>query len=306
MSTYSSRPWISKDGLDEHGVRAEVKVVMGFGDIASIEPSAAGKAQKFSFRVDNTKYDSSGWAQTDSAVHQKVLEAQAADEPIHFRIETRRKPGIDRTLPISEIGSLASAKDSIVKSLAAVRREGEEDWTVGQMVTRFDEDPKTSANGIVPASQMTPEELGRSKAAEGAAGGYSLEPSATMSFTAEGEVNLEADGVGALFSMLKFARSASPLSPGAEGAAEKHATVAKLLLVAANELQLSLYAGKLEKPDLSLRSHATARAIVQEVVEAFYPFTMEVLESRESLLAWKDSISAKGAGIYKWSLSEVK
>ena len=309
MSTYSSRPWISKDGADDSGVRAEVKVVMGFGNIASVEASTAGKAQKVSFQVENTKFLSAGWAQTDSAVMRKVEEAKEAGEPLHFRIETRRKPNIDRTLPINEISGLATAKDSIVKSLAAVKREGDENWTIGQMVTRWDEDPKTSGNGVIPASEMSADELGKSTpAASAPANNYNgIEPPPFVTFNRDGELNPGSAAVGVLPNLLAFLaewdREHDELQQVGEA---KRVKVAKVLLMAANELQLKIFEGKLEKPDLSAGSHTRARGLLFEVIRSYFPISQEVLADKDSLLEWKNNLVEKSLGIWKWSMSEVE
>ena len=54
MNTYSAKPFVSHDGKDENGVRAEVKVVKGYGKVVNIEPSCAGKSFKVSFSVEST------------------------------------------------------------------------------------------------------------------------------------------------------------------------------------------------------------------------------------------------------------
>ena len=37
MDTWSAKPFISRDGFDDDGVRAEVKVIVGVGSIKKIE-----------------------------------------------------------------------------------------------------------------------------------------------------------------------------------------------------------------------------------------------------------------------------
>lgn len=311
-NTYSAKPFISYDGLDEKGVRAEVKVVTGYGTPANIEPSSAGKSFKVSFAVENTKYLPSGWAPDGSNVLEKVREAQEAGEPIHFRIETRRQKHVDRSLPMDEVapkGDTAAARDNIHKSLAAVKREGDEHWTISpHAVTRLDEDPAPSS-GMYSAYDIPAEKLG--KPASSGGGDYAqysgLEPAPYVTRLKDGSINPGSIAASVPLNLLSFVaewdREHDELHQAGE---KKRAIVAKAMLAASNELQLKIFDGQLETPDLGAGSHTRARALVFEVIRAYYPITAEVVGSKDSLVAWKDQIVEKALAMWKWSISEVE
>lgn len=303
MSTYSARPFISYDGPDENGVRAEVKVTKGFGNVSTIEPSAAGKAFKVSFSVENTKYETSGWAPLDSAVLKKVQEAKERGEPIHFRVETRRKPNIDRTTPIAELSDLSRAKDSIVKSLAAVKFDEDAEWTISQQaVTHMAEDPPTGGNGIYKATAPDLNKPGNSAPAPWSGPG---EPPPYVTTLKNGNINPGSMAVAVPINLLAFVAEWDREHDEPVGE-KKRAVVAKALLSAANELQLKIYEGELEKPDLSAGSHTRARALLFEVIRAYYPLTSEVVESKESLVEWRNKLIEKSLSIWKWGISEAQ
>lgn len=309
--TYSSRPFVSHDGVDSNGVRAEVKVVMGYGNIFEVEASDRGKASNVTFKVDNTKYKSNGWAPTDGVVIKKVKEAQELGVPIHFRIETHRKKDADRTTPISDLSSLGNAKDNIFKSLAAVRIEGEEDWTISpHALTRFDEDPSTGGN--ISANSQTPEQLGigQRKAAPASSNapahrGIEAPPYAT--YNNDGSLNIGSMAVSVPLNMYSFVVEYERSHDEVTALTDKQRIVlSRVLLGAANELQMSIYDGKLDKPDMSAGSHTRARALVFEVIRTFYPITDEIVSNKESLKTWRNSVIEKALGMWRWGISEAK
>ena len=307
VNTYSTKPFISYDGADENGVRAEVKVVTGYGTVSEIESSKAGKSFKISFAVENTQYFPSGWAPDGSNVLEKIRKAEEGGEPIHFRIETRRKNDIDRTTPIADLTTLAMAKDSIFKSIAAVKFEGDEEWTISpNAVTRLDEDPVRSG-GLYRAYDQPREESAAPAQAPRQGGG--LEPPPYVTHLRDGEVNPGSIAASVPLNLLSFVAEWDrdhATDPTAVVGEKKRAAVAKVMLMAANELQLAIWDGKLEKPDLGAGSHTRARALVFEVTRMYFPLTAEVVDTKESLMAWKDGVVAKALAMWKWSITEVQ
>lgn len=308
--TYSSRPFISKDGIDSNGVRAEVKVVMGYGNIFEVEASDRGKASNVTFKVDNTKYKSNGWAPTDGNVIKKVVEAQELGVPIYFRIETHRKKDADRTIPIGKLSDLGNAKDNIFKSLAAVKIEGESEWTISQhALTRFDEDP--AGDGNVSAINQTPEQLGLGRAPAQAASkapthrGIEAPPYAT--YNNDGSLNVGSMAVAVPLNLYSFVveyeRSHEELGTLTD---KQRIILSRVLLGAANELQLSIYDDKLDKPDLSAGSHTRARALLFEAIRTFYPLTSDIVSNKENLKAWRNDLVEKSLGMWRWGISEIK
>lgn len=312
--TYSSAPFISYDAVSPTD-RAEVKVITGYGDIFDIEASDAGKSKNVTFKVSNSKFKSNGWAPTGGNVLTKVEEAKAAGVPIHFRIEVRRKDHVDRSLPIAEISTLALAKDNVVKSLAAVKLEGDTEWTVSPFAkTRLDEDPRTGGGAGGSANDFTPEELGigAPKAAAEPKASYnsknnSFEAAPYATYNFDGTLNYGSAAVGVPSSLFSFVVEYERTNEAVGTLTEKQRVLlAKALLSAANELQVSIYDGRLKHPDLSLGSHTRARALIFETIRTFLPLTAEIVADKENIKAWRDDVVAKSLGMWKWSISEVE
>lgn len=311
--TYSSAPFISLDAVSPTD-RAEVKVVIGYGDIFDIEASDKGKSHNVTFKVANSKYKSNGWAPAGGNVMAKVDEAKAAGVPIHFRIEVRRKDHVDRTIPIAEISTLALAKDNVVKSLAAVRLEEDTEWTVSPFAkTRLDEDPRTGGGAGGSANDFSAEDLGiGAKPAAAPKPSYNAKnnsfeaaPYATYNF--DGSLNYGSVAVSVPSSLFSFVVEYERSNEAVGTLAEKQRVVlAKVLLGAANELQVAVYDGRLEAPDLSLGSHTRARALMFETIRTFLPLTAEIVAEKETLKAWRDEVVAKSLAMWKWSISELE
>jgi hypothetical protein len=306
MSTYTRKPFISHDGLDEKSVRAEVKVLMGYGDIDSTELSTAGKSMKVSFKVENTKFLSSGWAPVDSNVSKKIEEAKELNVPVYFRIETRRQKNIDRITPIGELSSLANAKDNIHKSLAAVRINEDDEWTISpHAVTRLDEDP--AAGGTYSAYDMTPEQReANSSGPQTPAPSGGSEPAPYITYGRNGAINPGSMAVAVPLNILSFVAEWNREQLDGILDEKKQIVLTKAILSAANELQKSIYDGNLKKPDLGAGSHTRARALLFETIRSNHPITNELFESKETLIAWRKQLVDRCLLMWKWSILEVE
>jgi hypothetical protein len=318
-ATYSSAPFISKDvGPGGPTDRAEVKVVTGYGNIFDLELSDKGKSVNVFFKVDNTKYKSSGWAPAGGNVVTKVEEAKAAGVPIYFRIEVRRKDTVDRTESIKDLSSLAKAKDNVVKSLAAVKIEGEEEWTISPHAkTRLEEDVffggASSAGGS--AYDYSLEDLGHgNKPKESSADvtpsnwhpGIEAAPYSTLN--KDGSLNVGSFAVAVPLNLFSFVVEYERTHEDAVGPLtdKQRILLAKVLMSAANELQLAVYDGKLENPDMSAGSHTRARAIIFEIIRTFYPLTGEIAGDKALMKEWRSNIVEKSLGMWRWGISEVE
>lgn len=304
VNTYSAKPFVSYDGVDENGVRAEVNVVLGFGHVESVEPSKAGKSFKVSFKVDNSEFLPAGWAPDGSNVLESIRKAEESGDPIHFRLETRRQKHIDRSAPLAEFTSLAMAKDSIHKSLAAVKFEGDSEWLISpHAVTRLDEDP-VSGSGIYSAYDMPAGTSAPTSASNSSFVGF--EPAPHVTTLKDGSLNPGSIAVSVPLNILAFLTEWDRTQETLRQVGEKRrVTVAKILLHAANELQLKIFDGELESPDLGAGSHTRARALLFEVTRTYYPLGVDVVADKESLLEWKANIVEKSLAMWKWSMSEV-
>lgn len=307
--TFSAKPFYSKDGVDDNGQRAEVKIVLGYGVINSSAPSKKGNSTNVSFAVRNTEHFPSGWTR-DEKVLAKVKEAEELNVPIHFRIETRRKDHVDRSLPMSEVApprDMAAAKDNTVKSLAAVRLEEDSEWTISKdAVTRLDEDPRSN-NGLHSAYDHSPEELKPQTSSAPKASNNGREPAPYIGRLATGEVN---PGSTALLAILGFFNYLLEYEreEGVEIEKDKRKEMARTLMLIANKLQLDIYK-KLEKElkggvDLTAGSHTRARALIFESIRSFAPITESVLSNDETYKKWQKTIYSASLAMWEWAIEE--
>jgi hypothetical protein len=137
------KTFISHDGVDANGVRAEVYVQDGEGVIKEIKESANGTAD-IHFTVDNLKFPVHGWIGQDNPVYQVVKKAKETGEKVSFRIESQRKSKVDRTIPMEELRKdMNSAREKTISILAAIN-----DIMSDEAVTNPDEDPNQTYGRI--------------------------------------------------------------------------------------------------------------------------------------------------------------
>lgn len=317
--TFSRTPFIGKDGPDANGVRAEVKVITGLGNIHETKKSARGNSVNVLFRVDNTPHNPSGWVPADSPVLELVRRAEASGEPIEFRLENRRKDTVDRTLPFSVISppkDMNAAKENIYKSLAAVRFPDDENWTISKVaLTRMEEDPVVG--GLHSAYAHTMDELNQAKAAQTPAatgGGGSLtqgnspEGKRWLLHNPDGSTNPGADAVGVPVTLYGFVTEWERDHDGVTFTEAQRLELARLLLSIANRAQVAIYADreeKLTKADLTLTSHIRARALIFEVIRSISPLTTEVGSDPNVRQEWAKQVFTKVLGMWRWSMAEV-
>lgn len=314
LNTYSSHPFTSYDGPDKTGLRAEIRVVKGYGRVSEIENSKNGKASNVVFSVDNSKYTSKGWAPNDSKVIKKIKEAQESGEPIHFRLESRRKDNIDRSIPIDELlpkGDMTAARENTFKSLAAVKFEEDTDWTISpHALTRIDEDPSTGGGNS--AYDHSLEELqGASQKSSSnssnydSGSNYGIESTPFHTRNSNGDVNPGSVAVAAPLNIFNFVAEWNRTHDDVTLSDKKIIAITKAILATSNRLQVDIYDGVLESPDLRFGSHTRARALIFDVTRNYFPITDEIVSSKESLQEWVDSVYSKSLAMWKWSISEI-
>lgn len=314
---WSAKPYVAYDGPDETGLRAEVKIQKGYGLIKSITPSDKGKAMQVHFNSGHPKWSSSGWLPITDPVLKLVEKAQEDGVPIYYRIETRRKPEVDRSEPIFELSKTAdSSKEFCAKSVAAVRLDEADDWTLSPTArTRIDEDP--SFGGAVNANDFSLEELRKMSAKSS---GSNAPAAAPAHYSEAGE--------GSPFTLFLHNRDGEKvISPGAAAVAvplnvlsfmseyfreqqvpatEKDIFRAtKLVLHLCNELQKGVFGGKLTKPDLGAGSHTRARALVFDALKSDFPLSSQELTEADAAKAWHEKTYAKLLAKWQWSIKET-
>lgn len=301
--TFSRAPFISLDGVDNDGVRAEVRVVIGYGDVVQVKPTESGKTNNIEFAVSNTEYNPSGYSR-DQRLLDKIKIAQEAGEPIHFRIETRRKPGVDRSKPYAELDS--NRGKEVVKSLAAVRLEDDEEWTVSQdAVTRLDEDPQSS-NGIISANQQSLEQLkGSTSRSEGNSNSRNgdFEPAPYVAKW-RGKVNPGGIAVAVPISFYMDIFNYEK-ERGFELTSDRRKEVAIVMLKIANRLQKDIMKHlelEYKGVDLTAGSHTRARALIFEALRSFYPVNADTFSSDEEFAKWQKNVYTVALSMWKWGL----
>ena len=302
MSDYWSRaPFISHDGPDSDGVRAEVKVTLGFAIPKTIEASDKGKAAKAIFPVDNTKWPSAGWAPVDSDVMKVVQEAHDNDTPLYFRIETIRKPGVDRSASIVELtkGSDA-ARENANKSLAAVKREDDDQWTISKRaMTRLEEDP--SEEGGTSAYSHSLDEL---KGANSSRASTSATVAVEPLIAEDGEPNYASNGTLVAANLFAFLADHCA-NNGLDTDSATLRNLAKLLLSVTSKLQVETSRGVLEEADLTAESHKNAVQIVRLTIESISPLAIDVLEDDKAQVAWAGTVLKRSLALWRWSAGEA-
>ena len=241
---------------------------------------------------------------------------------MHFRIEKRRKPQVDRSLPMSEIsppGDSTAARENTFRSLVAVRFDDEKDWTVGRnMLTRFDEDPKFRS-GFNSANDYSLEELnalsGKGSISSQQSDGYSsgssrsssIESAPFKTLNPDGTVNPGGPAVSVRLNFMNFVYEWLRDHDDVKRLNKRQVMLlSDKMTEIANRLQGAIYEGDLDEPDYELGSHTRARSVVYDTIRNFYPITNETLSSRESVNEWAKNVTKEALENWRWALSQAE
>lgn len=145
MSSSTPFNFVSFDGKDENGIRAEVNVQANKGTIKEIKENTAKEVADVHFSVENLKFPIHGWVRTDEPIYELIKAAEASGEEITFRIETQRKANVDRSTPMEELRKdAATARDNVKTILVGINGV-----LSGEALTNPKEDPKVSRGRYV-------------------------------------------------------------------------------------------------------------------------------------------------------------
>ena len=137
------KTFVTHDGVDGNGVRAEVYVQSGEGVIKEIKENANGTAD-IHFIVENLKFPVHGWIGQDNPVYDVVKKAHQTGEKVEFRIEAQRKANIDRDIPIADLrADMKIAREKTIAILASVNG-----IVSDEAVTNPEEDPASTYGRI--------------------------------------------------------------------------------------------------------------------------------------------------------------
>lgn len=145
------RPFVSHDGTDSNGVRAEVHVQVGEGKITALEgnDSETRNVQVvIASTHDAVKKPIKSWIQRSDPLYPKLVEAFHSDEVINYRTESQRKHDVDRSAPIAGLRETAEiAQKNCISIFAGFNGE-----LTSEAVTNPAEDP--APGGRVRATDM--------------------------------------------------------------------------------------------------------------------------------------------------------
>lgn len=118
-----SKPFVSRDGADDRGIRAEVWVETGTGPVTAVEHMDDDSKRNARISISPTYLDRPvfGWVSKVDPVYTKAVAALHNGQEVNYRVESQRKKNTDRSLPIAELRSDTKiASTSIVRILAGL------------------------------------------------------------------------------------------------------------------------------------------------------------------------------------------
>lgn len=306
-SAFTSKDFVEGDPVE----RAEVFVVVGRGHVHEIQEATSGKSKKVVFDAEKEwkghPIYSKGWAPSDSDVIKKAEEALKNGSIVDFRIETVRNKGVDRSTEIALLKKgMDNARTNVMHSLAQIKLEDEENWTEGILRTNPKEDKRRTGRT---AADLSDDELANSSSSRNSGQSYSysnsVEPQAWVSKLEDGSVNPGSYTVAALSNIYGFVADWNREHDDVDFSVEGTRRVAKALLSVANKLQLRIFDGKMETPELDKQSHTRARAIIFETVKNQYPLTNEIAEDSVVLKGWLKDVYTAAFDQWQWSVENV-
>lgn len=303
---FTTPPIVTYDGIDEKGQRAEVQLIKGFAPIEKVEEK--GSAVQFVFNFPGKKYPNSAWVPQSFDLATELKKCHDNGEPVFFRLEKHRKPGVDRTIPIADLD-----KDQCRKSLAGFRLADDDNWTLSPVaLTNPDEDPGT--NRMYSAATMTPEQLNNAAQSSSPAPvsqSNTVEPAPFVSAYGDGSLTLSGYASDVPLNMYLFvSEKCRENNLDMEEATKRQ--LATSLVKVANRVQVKMYARfenterHLSTPDMGRRSHTVARRVVCEIISSTLPLTNTVMESRDSVNAWLGEVSDAAVELWAWSVDTAQ
>lgn len=145
-----AKPFISLDGPDDRGVRAEVFVEVGSGPVTAIEGLTEGK-RNVRVVIEPTMLTRPvyGWLQAEDPIVAIAQQAMETGNEVRYRVESQRRSGVDREIPIQKLReNPAEASKQVSRILAGLNGTPSL-----EAVTNPSEDPSTST-GRIPATDM--------------------------------------------------------------------------------------------------------------------------------------------------------
>lgn len=303
-NSWAQKKFISHDGMDEQGVRAEVAVFKGYGKIDPYSDDVMDESSKSALIYftlpENLEHDIYGALSTKNKQDEfvKILhKVQTEGVHVHYRIESVRRRDQERTTPFSVLAE--NAIETLYRNLVAISFDGETWHWSGAQVTNPAEDKspdgKYSAfDNPVSAPPVAP--TGNYK------GTSAIDPPPYVNVRSDGTMNLSGYGANVPFNILGFVlkqMKANNITPSVEWAQK----ISKRILDLANYIQVGSYGNDLKEADLSLPSHTKIRSVVFEVIETLHPITEEAVNDVDAETAWVKQVYATSLELWNWSLN---
>lgn len=314
-STWMGKPFISYDGEDQQGVRAEVMVYRGLANVHTIEDKQEGGSVKFSFLADNIKYPVGAWVNKsrDEKIYEALKETHDNDGEIYVRIEKKRKPKVDRESKMEEIAphrDMAKSSENSIRIIAGIRHDEDEEWVESsESVTLASEDEQYmgGSTGSVKATAANTQNKARQNSSVNPFSD-SVEAPPYKTFNFDNSVNPGSGAVGAVANIYNFVNEYFIKHPELSlPDDERKAQTIKIelttkLLDVCNRAQVAVYNGRLETPQMSLNSHTRARAYVFQNTESDMPITQEHVDDMDAFNEHCDKLYEKVVRMWKWAM----
>jgi len=268
----------SYDGPDEDGVRAEVHVQRGTGEVKDITPHENGKVAQIQIRTEGLKFAQKAWINTETPQYKVIQEAYENRTPIEYRIESQRKlkndatkQPIPRDTPIAELRSSTEiARENTKTLLVGVNGE-----LTDEAVTHPKEDPSQAGRRPAQDPDIAKAQAVQSAAPAAAPANYTQPRGASATeeppykeYNSDGSLNLGSYAVQAAVGAELFVRKAL-IASGVNATEEDIVRYASISLAIADKIQA--YVTKKPRADRMATSHARVRSLVYDVIDNFLP-----------------------------------
>lgn len=288
--------FVSYDGTDAQGIRAEVRVQKGVGKITKIDRHDNGKTANVTVKHAELKHPIHGFVNVTDPIFPLIEEAFESKADIHYRTEAQRKRSIDRSTPIADLRTtMEVAKENVTNIFAGINDNLSE-----EAVTNPAEDPdpagrlrattQDAAQNAAPAAAPSPPVR--------SSGANVQEEKPWTDYNTNGSPNLGSYSFGAALGVDTFATKllaelgVDVLTGDSE---DIIFTLAKDLLDITDYVQVAAYKGTLARANRAVASHAKVRGIVFTLVEEFFPiakaFAPEGVNAEERS-AWKNAVTS--------------
>lgn len=324
---WCAAPFVSHAGPDSDGVRQEVLVTKGCGNVTEI--SDGEHSVNVTIEVPSLQFPVHGWINKTERNSDKltpafkiIQDAQSSGNPIDFRIESQRlkknkrtKEKIDSSTPIYELmgadknghhKSMEKTRDNTKKLLVAVGFPGGK-MEFSQALTNPNEDPAGPGGGPTSALDnpiAQPAQAMPSQPYAPASGGY-VERQPWIDRNPNGDVNPGCYGVETELDFI-FWISKTARENDVEFDMKHTKILAKLLTKMADDLQLKIYGGKMKNANRNIGSYTRARWLIKNVIENYLPIDSKILKGKDFLTDWANKVKTRAFELWKESLSDYE